>query len=102
VASDKLAVDILMLDISDVGTFADYFVICSGDSQRQINAIVKEIDKVLGDAGIHVHHSEGKAESGWVLLDYSDVIVHVFDTDTREYYGLEQLWSKAKPVIRIQ
>ena len=91
-----------MLDISDVGSFADYFVICSGKSQRQINAIVKEIDKALGDAGIDVHHREGKAESGWVLLDYSDVIVHVFDPDTREYYGLEQLWSKAKPVIRIQ
>ena len=91
-----------MLDISQVGTFADYFVICSGQSQRQINAIVREIEKVLSEAGIKVHHREGKAESGWVLLDYSDVIVHIFDPDVREYYGLEQLWSKAKQVIRIQ
>ncbi len=91
-----------MLDISEVGSFADYFVICSGSSQRQISAIVREIEKALSEAGIKVHHREGKPETGWVLLDYSDVIVHVFDPDTREYYGLEQLWSRAKPVIRIQ
>jgi|TARA_B100002003_G_C13963431_1_gene466540 ribosome-associated protein len=91
-----------MLDISEVGTFADYFVICSGESQRQINAIIREVDKVLGQAGVDIHHREGKAETGWVLLDYTDVIVQVFDLGAREYYGLEQLWSKAKPVIRIQ
>lgn len=91
-----------MLDIRNVGSFADYFVICSAKSKRQINAIVNEIDKVLSEAGVDIHHREGKGESGWVLLDYADVIVHIFDPDTREYYGLEQLWSKAKPVIRIQ
>ena len=70
--------------------------------RRQISAIVREIEKALSEEGIKVHHREGKPETGWVLLDYSDVVVHVFDPDTREYYGLEQLWSRAKPVIRIQ
>ncbi len=91
-----------MLDIGNIGTFADYFVICSGDSQRQINAVVREIGKVLGNEGVDVGHREGTAESGWVLLDYGSVIVHVFDPNTRHYYNLEQLWSKSKPVIRIQ
>ena len=91
-----------MLDISNVGSFADYFVICSGKSQRQINAIVKEIDKALGEDGVDIHHREGKAGSEWVLLDCGSVIVHVFTPDAREYYALEQLWSKAKQVIRIQ
>jgi ribosome-associated protein len=102
IASDKMASDILMLDIREIGFFADYFVICSGQSQRQISAITHEIDKVMGKAGIKVHHREGTSDSGWMLMDYGSVIVHAFDVETREYYDLEQLWEKAKPVVRIQ
>ncbi len=100
-ALDKQAVDILMLDIRQVTSFADYFVICSADSGRQINAISDEIDGVLSKEGINIYHREGSADSGWVLLDFGAVIVHVFDQTTREYFDLEQLWGNGTPVIRI-
>jgi ribosome-associated protein len=100
-ALDKQAVDILMLDIRQVTSFADYFVICSAESERQIDAICDGIDAVLSQDGINIYRREGSADSGWVLLDFGSVIVHVFDQTTRQYYDLEQLWEKATPVIRI-
>jgi ribosome-associated protein len=100
-ALDKQAVDILMLDIRQVTSFADYFVICSADSDRQINAICDEIDGALSKEGINIYRREGGGDSGWVLLDFGPVIVHVFAQHQREYYDLEQLWGKATPVIRI-
>ena len=69
---------------------------------KLVDSTLGEIGKVLGNEGVDVGHREGTAESGWVLLDYGSVIVHVFDPNTRHYYNLEQLWSKSKPVIRIQ
>lgn len=101
-ASNKLAVDILLLDTRGVCSFADYFVICSGDSSRQIQAILDEVAHALKREGILPHHSEGTVESGWLLLDFGDVIVHIFATAEREYYQLDNLWSKAVPVLRIQ
>ncbi len=101
-ASNKLAVDILLLDTRGVCSFADYFVICSGDSSRQIQAILDEVAHALKREGILPHHSEGTVESGWLLLDFGDVIVHIFAAAEREYYQLDTLWSKAVPVLRIQ
>lgn len=100
-ALDKQAADILMLDIRQVSYFADYFVICSAESDRQIGAICDEIKEVLGKEGITFHRREGGMDSGWVLLDFGQVIVHVFAPSQREYYELEQLWGKATPVVRI-
>ncbi len=100
-ALDKQAVDILMLDIRQVTSFADYFVICSADSDRQIGAISDEIDKALDKAGVSLYRREGTEDSGWMLLDFGPVIVHIFAPTQREYYDLEQLWGKAIPVIRI-
>ena len=93
-ALDKQAVDILMLDIRQVSSFADYFVICTADSDRQINAICDEIDGALSRGGINIYRREGSSDSGWVLLDFGSVIVHVFDQTKREYYDLEQLWVR--------
>lgn len=102
VAADKLAADILLLDVRDVTTIADYFVICTGDSERQVHAIARDIlDKAAAD-GIKPLHDEGLSDSRWVLLDYSSVIVHVFTPSERDYYRLERLWSRAVPVVRIQ
>lgn len=101
-ASDKQAEDIVMLDMRNVCNFADYFVICSGGSSRQTQAIAEEIDKVLSGAGVEPDRREGDVDSGWLLLDYGDVIIHIFDSEIREYYRLEKLWSKATPVISIQ
>jgi len=100
-ALDKQATDILMLDIRQALYFADYFVICSAESSRQIVAICDEIDRVLSVEGIKLYHREGSADSGWVLLDFGEVIVHVFAPSQRDYYELESLWSKGTPVVRI-
>jgi ribosome-associated protein len=97
------AEDILLLDISKAASFADYFVIASAGSDRQMNAILDEIDKQLRKGEkISSRGREGEAESGWVLLDYGDIIVHLFAPDEREFYDLEGLWATAVPVVRIQ
>ena len=102
IASDKQAVDILLLDIRGICSFADYFVMCSGESERQINAIYDEILHSLKKEGILPRHREGTTDSGWLLLDYGDVIVHIFAPTERQYYQLDKLWSQANTVVRIQ
>ncbi len=102
IASDKKASDVILLDIRDVTTFADYFVICSGNNPRQIQAIADAIDEQLGEQGAKVLHREGDAETGWMLLDFGDVIIHIFGPKEREYYRLERLWSGAKTVVYLQ
>ena len=101
-ASDKQASNIVLLDTRKVTSFADYFVICSGDSDRQIEAIYDEIGHRLKKDGISPHHHEGTVDSGWLLLDFGDVIVHIFAPFERDYYELDELWSEGVPVIRIQ
>ena len=101
-ASDKQATDILLLDTRQVCSFADYFVLCTGESGRQIQAVYGEIEHALKREGVLLHHREGTLDSGWLLLDFGDVIVHVFSAEEREYYGLDELWSKAIPALRIQ
>ncbi|MCL2679113.1 MAG: ribosome silencing factor [Dehalococcoidia bacterium] len=101
IASDKLAGDITLLDISGVCDFADYFVIVSGDSPRQLTAIADEIVQHLKKSDVQPLRREGSAGSGWMLIDYGDIIVHVFSPREREYYNLEQMWSAAKQVMRI-
>ena len=84
IASDKKASDILLLDIREVTTFADYFVICSGNNPRQIQAIADALEEDLEKQGARALHREGIAEAGWILLDFGDVIVHIFGTKERE------------------
>ena len=101
VASDKLAEDIVMLDLRQVAPFADYFVIMSAESSRQIQALEEDLTKALKDSNIPRHRREGTAASGWVLLDFSDVIIHIFSPEEREFYDLERLWSGAPQVVRL-
>jgi len=101
-ASDKQASDIVLLDARRVCSFADYFVICTGDSERQIKTVYEEIEHMLKKEGVLPHHREGTIDSGWFLLDFGDVIVHIFAPAEREYYQLDELWSQAVPVVRIQ
>ena len=101
-AADKQAIDIVLLDAREVCSFADYFVICSGDSERQLSTIYDEVGHRLKKAGIMPNHREGTIESGWLLLDFGDVIIHIFAPVEREYYQLDELWEQAKPVLRIQ
>ena len=102
IASDKQAEDIVMLDIRGVASFADYFVILTAGSSRQISALQEHFEQGLKESGIALHHREGTPESGWVLLDFSDVIIHIFGADQREFYQLDQLWSGAPQVVTVQ
>jgi len=101
-ASDKQADNIVILDTRQVCSFADFFVICSGDSVRQIEAIRQEIREKLKRDGVVPSHIEGAADSGWILLDLGEVVVHIFSSLQRDYYRLDDLWQKATPIIRIQ
>ena len=101
VASDKKAADIVLLRTSEVTTMADYFVIGTGRSDRQLQALASGIMDELRDEGIRPLGVEGKGAARWVLLDYGAVIVHLFAPEEREFYGLERLWSHAAQVVRV-
>ncbi len=101
-AESRQAHDIMLLDIGELTTIAEYFIICSGDNERQLKAIVEHIDESIHtDFDIHPR-IEGSAATGWIVLDYNFLIVHVFGAEQREYYQLERLWSKATPVVVVQ
>ncbi|MFC1924155.1 ribosome silencing factor [Chloroflexota bacterium] len=100
-ATDKQASDIVLLDTREICSFADYLVIMSGESDRQIEAIREAIQKGLKGEAIAVHHCEGTAESGWLLLDVSDVVVHIFSPFERDYYQLDRLWENAPIIVKI-
>jgi ribosome-associated protein len=100
-ASDKKAADIVLLRTSEVTTIADYFVICSGRSDRQLHSLASAITDELRKDGIRPLGVEGRGAARWVLLDYGSVIVHLFAPEEREYYGLERLWSHAAQVVRL-
>lgn len=102
VATDTLASDITLLDISKASSFADVFVICSADNVRQLNALREEIIDELRAQGVRTRRVEGQAEAGWVLIDYGDVIVHLLTAEQRNFYGLEALWSEAPVLLKIQ
>ena len=91
-----------MLDVRGLCSFADYFVICTGDTKRHIEAIWQGIDEVLRAKDVAHHHNEGTADSGWLLADFGSVIVHIFGQLERDYYQLDRLWDKAVPVVTIQ
>ncbi len=101
-ASDKKASDVVLLEIGRMTVIADYFVICTGTSERQISAITKAIVEDLGQEGVWPHHQEGTADTGWVLLDYGDVIVHIFGPTERDYYRLDRIWADAPKVLVLQ
>jgi len=103
IASDKLATDIVLLDIRPIATVADYFVVASTASDRQMQAVVRDLEQSLrNDDGIRPLRVEGQASSGWVLIDYGDVVVHLFSAEQRSFYRLEELWSAAVPLVRMQ
>lgn len=91
---EKKGIDIKVLDIRGLSSIADYFVIVSGNSVRQVSALSDEIEEKMDEKGINLENIDGKTTSRWILLDYGDIIVHVFHKDEREYYDIERLWSK--------
>ncbi len=95
--------DIVLLDLREVTLIADFFVICTGTSDRQLSAIVESIHThIKREYGIHPLHTEGDGRSGWTLVDYGVVVVHIFAEELRRYYDLEGFWKDAKVLLRIQ
>jgi ribosome-associated protein len=101
-AEDKKAADIVLLDLAGLTTMADYFVICSGGSERQLEAIATGIIGSLRDERTRAIGREGTAASHWVLVDFGSVVVHIFTPPEREYYGLEKHWSEARTILSVQ
>lgn len=97
-AEDKKAMNVVALNLKDISLVADYFVICSGNSDTQVQAIATEVRKQAEIGGARVRGIEGMDTARWVLIDLGDVIVHVFHRDERDYYNIERLWSDAKVV----
>lgn len=98
---NKKGFEIKILDLRKLSTIADFFVICSADSERQVKAIADEIEEKLSEQRIKCSNREGYETMNWVLLDYFDVIVHIFKTEARNYYNLEKFWGDA-PVIEVK
>ena len=101
-AEDKKAADIVLLDLSGLTTLADYFVIASGGSERQLDAIADGIVEALREEKLRPIGREGLSASHWILLDYGSVVVHVFTPPERDFYQLERHWAEAKTILRVQ
>lgn len=99
---EKKGEDILLLDIQGLATFADYFVICSGTSERMLQALAEAAVEQVRNRHHLRARVEGEARDGWVLVDFGDIILHLFSPDRRNYYRLEELWSAGKVILRVQ
>jgi ribosome-associated protein len=100
-ALGKKAVDVIVLDVQGLSSVTDYFLLCSGRSTTHVQSITEAIVEELKERGVRPRHAEGVADSGWILLDYGDVLMHVFLEDTRLYYALERLWGDA-PTLPLE
>ena len=96
--SDKKGEDIKIIDITGVSVLADYFIIANGNSDSQVNALVDNVEEELHKAGYHLKQREGRANSSWILLDFGDIIVHVFDKENRLFYDLERIWKDGRDI----
>ena len=92
---DKFGSDIIVLDIHNISTITDCFIIASGSNPSQIKAMADEVEQKLGKLGLRLHHTEGMRTMNWVLLDFGSIVIHIFDKDNRRFYNLERIWSDA-------
>ena len=97
-ADDMQASNIVLLDVQEACDFADYFVILTAESSRQLRALVEDIERQMSTVGANLHHVEGARDSGWILMDYGGVIVHLMAPNERDYYGLETVWPRARRI----
>jgi ribosome-associated protein len=102
VISETPAADTRVIDIHELSTIADFFVICSGENERQLRAISRTLIDTLSEQGIDPRRVEGEPISGWILMDFEDVIVHIFDEELRAFYNLEERWADAQVLLTIQ
>jgi ribosome-associated protein len=97
-ATDKKAFDLVGLEVGELTSYTDSFLLCSAASDRQVGAVVDEISRRLKKAGVHALHQEGAPRSDWVLLDFGDLVIHVFTEERRAYYALDSLWGDAPKI----
>ena len=102
IISDTPARDTVVLDIHQLSPFTDYFVITAGANERQLRAINRAIAERMAEAGVRPQRVEGAPASGWIVLDFGDVLVHIFSEELREFYRLEDLWAEAPTLLAIQ
>ena len=95
---DKKAEDITLIDIAKVSVLADYFLIANGNNRNQVQAMADNVEEVLGKAGVHPKQIEGYQTANWILMDYGDVVIHIFDEENRLFYDLERIWRDGKVV----
>ena len=98
---DRKADDVTVIDISEISPIADYFIIANGTNQNQLQAMRDAADEALYKAGVKVQQIEGNQSSTWILMDYGDIVVHLFDPEERKNYGIEKLWSD-KPFVQVE
>ena len=99
--ADKKATDITVIDISELSVVADYFIIASAENVRQTEALCDNVEEMLGRAGYECRQIEGKSSGNWILMDYNDVIVHIFDKENRLFYDIERIWKDGRRVVDI-
>jgi ribosome-associated protein len=102
ILAETPASDTVVLDIRGLSTFSDFFVICSGENERQLRAIAERLQEELREDDVRPRRVEGTPRSGWMVLDYNDAIVHVFDQELRDFYKMERLWAEAPRLLAIQ
>jgi len=102
ILAETPASDTVVLDIRGLSTFSDFFVICSGENERQLGAIAERLQEELREDDVRPRRVEGTPRSGWMVLDFNDAIVHVFDTELRDFYKMERLWAEAPRLLAIQ
>lgn len=100
--NEKKATDITVIDISGLSVVADYFIIASADNVRQAEALCDNVEEVLGRAGYECRQIEGKASGNWILMDYNDVIIHIFDKENRLFYDIERIWKDGRKIVSIE
>ena len=99
---DKKGEDILLLDIQKIASFTDYFILCTGTSDRMLDALADATLESVRTSHLKKGRKQGEARDGWVVVDYGDVVVHLFSPDQRNYYNLEELWEDGKVLLRVQ
>ncbi len=99
---DKKGEDIILIDIKDVASFTDYFVICTGTSSRMLDALAKSVAEAIREKHRKKGRIEGASQDGWLVVDYGDVVLHLFSPDQRDYYRLEELWQEGKVLLKVQ
>ncbi len=98
ILDSKKAIDIVVLDLDNLSSIADYFIIATGTSSKHASALADEIEKNINKKGVFIGHKEGQNDGRWILMDYLDVVVHIFTKDERSFYDLERIWKDAKYV----